>query len=40
MVCHDDDEQNSRLARHLWEDNAFDVSETFVEDLLPFLRES
>lgn len=37
VACHDDDEQNARLAHHLWEDNGLDVSETFLDDLLPFL---
>ena len=37
VACHDDDEQNARLARHLWEDNGLDVPETFLDDLLPFL---
>ena len=37
VACHDDDEQNARLAHHLWEDNGLDVPETFLDDLLPFL---
>ncbi|KAJ7449659.1 armadillo-type protein [Mycena latifolia] len=37
VACHDDDEQNGRLARHLWEDNGLDVPEAFLEQLLPFL---
>ena len=37
VACHDDDEQNTRLARHLWEDNGLDVPETFLDDLLNFL---
>lgn len=37
VACHDDDEQNARLARHLWEDNGLDVPETFLDDLLAFL---
>ncbi|KAJ7672704.1 armadillo-type protein [Mycena rosella] len=37
VACHDDDEQNTRLARHLWEDNGLDVPEGFLEQLLPFL---
>lgn len=36
IACHDDDEQNVRLAEHLWEDNGLDVSENFLEELLPF----
>ena len=34
---HDDDEQNARLANHVWEDNGLDVPEDYLEDLLPFL---
>ncbi|KAJ7252741.1 armadillo-type protein [Mycena haematopus] len=37
VACHDDDEQNGRLARHAWEDNGLDVPEAFLEQLLPFL---
>ncbi|KAJ7115902.1 ARM repeat-containing protein [Mycena epipterygia] len=37
VACHDDDEQNGRLGRHLWEDNGLDVPEAFLEQLLPFL---
>jgi hypothetical protein len=37
VACHDDDDQNARLARHLWEDNGLDVPETFMDDLLTFL---
>ncbi|KAF7356649.1 TOG domain-containing protein [Mycena venus] len=37
VACHDDDEQNGRLARHVWEDNGLDVPEVFLEQLLPFL---
>jgi hypothetical protein len=37
VACHDEDEQNARLAHHLWEDNGLDVPETFLDDLLPFL---
>ncbi|KAJ6518743.1 armadillo-type protein [Mycena sanguinolenta] len=37
VACHDDDEQNGRLARHAWEDNGLDVPEDFLERLLPFL---
>ncbi|KAF9234000.1 armadillo-type protein [Melanogaster broomeanus] len=36
VACHDDDEQNARLANHAWEDNGLDVPENFVE-LLDFL---
>ncbi|TFY83754.1 hypothetical protein EWM64_g252 [Hericium alpestre] len=37
IAAHDTDEQNARLARHLWEDNGFDVPETYLPDLLKFL---
>ncbi|KAJ7504446.1 armadillo-type protein [Mycena galericulata] len=37
VACHDDDEQNGRLARHVWEDNGLDVPEAFLAQLLPFL---
>ncbi|KAF9496394.1 ARM repeat-containing protein [Pleurotus eryngii] len=37
IACHDDDEQNSRLARHLWEDNGLDVPEAFLSHLLEYL---
>ncbi|KAK1228592.1 translational activator of GCN4 [Marasmius sp. AFHP31] len=37
IACHDDDEQNARLARHVWDDNGLDVPQNFLERLLPFL---
>ncbi|KAJ7720581.1 armadillo-type protein [Mycena maculata] len=37
VACHDDDEQNGRLARHVWEDNGLDVPEVFLAHLVPFL---
>ncbi|PCH35750.1 ARM repeat-containing protein [Wolfiporia cocos MD-104 SS10] len=37
IACHDDDEQNARLARHVWEDNGLDVPEQFIQDQLKFL---
>ena len=37
IACHDDDEQNARLARHAWEDNGLDVPEKFLDSLLDFL---
>ncbi|KAI0764358.1 ARM repeat-containing protein [Trametes elegans] len=37
IACHDEDEQNARLAYQLWEDNGLDVPQTFINDLLPFL---
>lgn len=35
--CHDEDEQNARLARHLWEDNGLDIPESFLGILLEYL---
>jgi len=32
VACHDDDEQNVRLAHHLWEVNGLDIPETFLDD--------
>jgi len=37
IAAHDTDEQNARLAKHLWEDNGLDVPETYLGDLLKFL---
>ena len=37
VAAHDEDEQNARLARHLWEDNGLDVPETFLPLLLNYL---
>ncbi|KAK0212097.1 armadillo-type protein [Desarmillaria ectypa] len=37
IACHDDDEQNSFLAKHAWEDNGLDVPESFLSALLPYL---
>lgn len=37
IACHDNDEQNARLANHIWEDNGLDVPETYLNDLAPFL---
>ncbi|KAI0710312.1 ARM repeat-containing protein [Cerioporus squamosus] len=37
IAYHDEDEQNARLANHIWEDNGLDVPETFFQDLLPYL---
>lgn len=37
IASHDDDEQNARLAQHVWDDNGLDVPEKYLEDLLPFL---
>ncbi|KIJ51382.1 hypothetical protein M422DRAFT_43931 [Sphaerobolus stellatus SS14] len=37
LACHDDDEQNSRLAVNVWEENGLDVPEAYLKDLLPLL---
>ncbi|KAF8627766.1 hypothetical protein AX17_006131 [Amanita inopinata Kibby_2008] len=37
LACHDDDEQNARLAQHVWEDNGLDVPESFLDQLLTYL---
>lgn len=39
IACHDVDEQNARLAIHIWEDNGLDVVERYLDKLLPFLGE-
>ncbi|KAH8110478.1 ARM repeat-containing protein [Phellopilus nigrolimitatus] len=37
IACYDNDQQNARMARHLWEDNGLDVPESFFSDLRSFL---
>ncbi|THU98405.1 ARM repeat-containing protein [Dendrothele bispora CBS 962.96] len=37
IACHDDDEQNARLAHHVWEDNGLDVPQSFMKELLEYL---
>ncbi|KAG5638049.1 hypothetical protein H0H81_002083 [Sphagnurus paluster] len=37
IACHDEDEQNARLSRHLWEDNGLDVPEQYLVTLLAYL---
>ncbi|PFH47401.1 hypothetical protein AMATHDRAFT_152123 [Amanita thiersii Skay4041] len=37
LAYHDEDEQNARLAQHLWEDNGLDVPEVFIDQLLTYL---
>ena len=37
IATHDEDEQNSRLAQHLWEDNGLDIPEAFFDTLAPYL---
>jgi hypothetical protein len=39
LAQHDEDEQNARLAAHVWDDNGLDVPESFLEQLLCFLSE-
>ncbi|KAG1891855.1 uncharacterized protein F5891DRAFT_1209847 [Suillus fuscotomentosus] len=40
VACHDDDEQNVRLAKHLWEDNGLDVPEDFLDKLMNYLEHN
>ncbi|RXW23690.1 hypothetical protein EST38_g2167 [Candolleomyces aberdarensis] len=37
IAYHDEDEQNTRLAERLWEDNGLDVPDDFLDVLLPYL---
>lgn len=37
IAANDEDEQNSRLARLIWEDNGLDVPESFLQTMLKFL---
>ncbi|GLB43526.1 putative ARM repeat-containing protein [Lyophyllum shimeji] len=37
IACHDEDEQNARLARHLWEDNGLDIPQEFLDTLIGYL---
>ena len=37
IACHDEDEQNARLAGHLWEDNGLDVPEKYLSMLKGYL---
>lgn len=37
ISCYDGDNQNTRIAKHIWEDNGLDVPETFFDVLRPFL---
>ncbi|THH11230.1 hypothetical protein EW146_g8121, partial [Bondarzewia mesenterica] len=37
IAVHDSDQQNSRLARHIWEDNGLDVPQLYLQSLLRFL---
>jgi HEAT repeat protein len=40
IACHDDDEQNARLANHVWEDNGLDVPEDFLDKLMNYLEHT
>jgi hypothetical protein len=40
IACHDSDEPNARLARHIWEDNGLDVEEVYAPALLKLLGKS
>jgi len=40
IACFDDDEQNTRLTSHVWEDNGLDIPENFIDTFLTFLGES
>lgn len=37
IAVHDSDEQNAKLAVHLWEDNGLDLPETYLAGLLKYL---
>ena len=37
IAIHDEDEQNSRLAQRLWEENGLDIPEAFLGTLVPYL---
>ena len=37
IARHDADQQNARLANHIFEENALDVPEAFFSDLKPYL---
>ena len=39
VACHDDDEQNGRLARQLYDDNGLEIPERFISSLVPLLGE-
>lgn len=39
IAVHDADEQNAKLAAHLWEDNGLDLPETYLGSLLQYLGE-
>lgn len=37
LACHDEDEENARLAEKAWEENGLDVPESFADPLIPLL---
>lgn len=37
IACHDEDEQNAKLASQIWEENALDVEENYADSLLAYL---
>ncbi|KAK0553938.1 translational activator of GCN4 [Tilletia horrida] len=37
LACHDEDDENVRLAEKAWEENGLDVPTSFPESLVPFL---
>jgi hypothetical protein len=39
IACHDDDEQNGRLARRLCDENGLEIPEDYISNLIPLLGE-
>ena len=39
IASHDEDEQNTRLADHIWDDNGLDVPENYLYTLIAYLGE-
>jgi hypothetical protein len=39
IACHDDDEQNGRLARQLCDENGLEIPEGYMSSLIPLLGE-
>ncbi|KAJ7600549.1 armadillo-type protein [Mycena floridula] len=37
IASHDADEQNARLASHVWDDNGLDIPEQYLDELTPYL---
>ncbi|KAE8244826.1 hypothetical protein A4X13_0g6225, partial [Tilletia indica] len=40
LACHDEDDENVRLAEKAWEENGLDVPPSFPESLVPYLSHS